>query len=822
MSVCGKFVSCACNPTTGALDWNQDEDLIAYAASVYLFIYAPRAVSAPLPPRVIGSCYGHKGRINCVRWMRQWDEQGITSSFTREVLTGSSDNSIIVWKIEVNDDGSSHGVPIQVIKGAKDTITSISCATYADGSSIAVATSGDQNTYIYRRSGEESGDGFSLLQTLSTPHHYFLTTALAILPQSSSVVLACGGDDMKVHLYTQISAASQFQFQDALLGHEDWVQGLDFGHDTNGSLLLASASQDCMIRLWKIVPKVEDSNDVGDEDEKILSKLLHTSEREFSAGDQEKFVVSLDALLYGHENKIFDVKWSRQTSTLQPLRLLSASFDKTMVVWNQDESGVWADSVRVGNVGGNTLGFFGCCFGPNNKHIIAHAHQGTLHEWSYNESNDQWEPKVTVGGHFKSVYELTWSVGGDYMLSVGADQTTRLFSQWKSSPNCGDDPSWHEMARPQVHGYDMRCVATISDGKFVSGADEKVLRTFDAPSSFFNSFTKLTGVTLEAGNTEGQALVASVPALGLSNKAVFGDDLAKLKAQKEEEDNVNGVPSFRSTGDVVYPVSVDVFEHPPLEEHLTQNSLWPETRKLYGHGYELICVACNHAQTLLASACKASKEKHAQLRLWDLATGLELGSLEGHALTVVRICFSPDDEWMISTSRDRALCIYHREENGELPYKLVAKKEKAHDRIIWDACWSPDGKFFATASRDKRVKLWTFSLEQGLEEVAMLPKFKESVTSMDLCAAESKFLVLALGFDNGDVRVLISELSDEEGKIETSWNEVIALPKDLAHAATVRSVKWRKKIVHSAKEPLELASCGMDQLVRINAVSLQL
>lgn len=54
----------------------------------------------------------------------------------------------------------------------------------------------------------------------------------------------------------------------------------------------------------------------------------------------------------------------------------------------------------------------------------------------------------------------------------------------------------------------------------------------------------------------------------------------------------------------IAPYSFDLIQVPPPEEHLLQNSLWPELQKLYGHGYELLAVACNHAGTIVATTCK--------------------------------------------------------------------------------------------------------------------------------------------------------------------------------------------------------------------------
>ena len=73
---------------------------------------------------------------------------------------------------------------------------------------------------------------------------------------------------------------------------------------------------------------------------------------------------------------------------IQPMKLLSSSLDKTIIIWEPDEStGVWLESVRVGEVGGNTLGFYGSKFGPNGLRMMGHGYQGSFHLWSYSKVN---------------------------------------------------------------------------------------------------------------------------------------------------------------------------------------------------------------------------------------------------------------------------------------------------------------------------------------------------------------------------------------------------------------------------------------------------
>ena len=57
---------------------------------------------------------------------------------------------------------------------------------------------------------------------------------------------------------------------------------------------------------------------------------------------------------------------------------------------------------------------------------------------------------------------------------------------------------WYEITRPQVHGYDRQCLAMINRYKFASGADEKVIRAFEAPINFIENFCSLCGKDLKS------------------------------------------------------------------------------------------------------------------------------------------------------------------------------------------------------------------------------------------------------------------------------------------------------------------------------------
>jgi elongator complex protein 2 len=120
-----------------------------------------------------------------------------------------------------------------------------------------------------------------------------------------------------------------------------------------------------------------------------------------------------------------------------------------------------------------------------------------------------WTPTVGISGHFKAVKDLAWSPSGDFFVSVSLDQTSRLWGTW-TRPAANDShlesatattmrETWHELARPQIHGYDLNCVAFYHAYGMASGADEKVIRIFEAPKSLLEALGRISGVTADEG-----------------------------------------------------------------------------------------------------------------------------------------------------------------------------------------------------------------------------------------------------------------------------------------------------------------------------------
>lgn len=769
-------------------DWSSST--LAYGSDRNIAIWNPQAENGKGVSRLL---VGHTDTVNAVKFL--------DSSY---LLSGSVDKTIKLWK-RIEGEATDQFECVQTL----DQHTgSINCITIAEGHPGIFVSGAADGTFIVW--GVSNGSATMMQKVVIKPRFFPLALALASLNGGSSYVLAVAGTTSIIQVYVADDTAEkpEFELKATLSGHEGWIRSLAFARE-NGQikddLILSSASQDKYIRLWRIhqgkeLPAAAAANDPA-AGAFMPGKALSNKAHRFVAGGED-YSATFEALLLGHEDWVYSTVWRHlQKDGENSLQLLSASADNSLSIWEQDKaSGIWVSMTRLGEISaqkgsttatGSTGGFWTGLWSDDGKSIVCIGRTGSWRQWNYAAEEDSWMPHFGVGGHVRTVTGVSWSKHGDYLLSTSLDQTTRLHAEWKR----GSEATWHEMARPQIHGYDLNCIDSLGDKQFVSGADEKLLRVFDEPKAVAQVLQDLAGI--KAAGIQEMPDAANVPVLGLSNKAV----------ETEEADNTSNEPSEGENG-------LAKANNPPLEDHLSRSTLWPEIEKLYGHGYEISALATSHDGSVIATACRASSLDHAVIRLFDSKTWNQvMPPLTAHSLTVTRLRFSPDDNLLLSVGRDRQWAIFERVSTGSTEYKLKLSDPKGHSRMILDAAWAPGASgAFATAGRDKSVKLWSKS-ESGYSSVLTL-KEDTPVTSIDFAdvEVEDNQAWLAVGTEAGRLSFHLISLLDHTVK------QTITLAAAQCPSQAITQLAWRP----AAQGQAQIAVASEDSSLRVlSLASLQ-
>ena len=694
------------------------------------------------------------------------------------LLTGSDDKTLILWRAPVGSTGFS---PVQTISehsGPVNCITALRTGGTSDAEWIVATGSADATIKTWRVSDEK----LELLQTYKTSPKFFpLCLAISYMGNdNSSIAIAAAGTRNTIHILTAEAREHDqiiFSAQAVLPGHEEWIRSLSFSRETtdpDSDILLASASQDKYIRIWrfnqgKTLPALANGGDPSSG--AYLPGKTPSNKAYWLKVAEQDYSVTFEALLLGHEDWIYSARW--HTGEDGKLQLLSTSADNSLAIWEADPtSGVWVSMVRLGEISrekgattatGSTGGFWTGLWSPDGTSVACLGRTGSWRRWEYIASDDAWRPCIAISGHVKAVTGVAWSGNGNYLLSTSSDQTTRLHMQWTATGT----NTWHEMSRPQIHGYDLNCIDSLGPSKFVSGADEKLMRVFGKPRAVAGLLGKLNAAEVSVEDELPDA--ANMPVLGLSNKAIDTIDDSVEIAPIDDRDREAMDPAS------VVKKSYLEMDHPPFEETLSRHTLWPEMEKLYGHGYELSCLATSHDGKLVASACKASSINHAVIRLFETETWTEIRPpLTAHTLTATRLRFSPDDKYLLTVGRDRQWAVFLRHVDNDQEYSLLHANPKGHTRMILDAAWAPstERQVFATAGRDKLVRIWGLRESKDGE-----PQFEQMAavatdgpaTAVDFLPSKVQgkmILAMAAGAEVGRLSLVVLDESGETKKID--------------------------------------------------------
>jgi WD40 repeat protein len=128
-------------------------------------------------------------------------------------------------------------------------------------------------------------------------------------------------------------------------------------------------------------------------------------------------------------------------------------------------------------------------------------------------------------------------------------------------------------------------------------------------------------------------------------------------------------------------------------------------------------------------------------------------TLKGHNSLVSSVTFSPDGKFLASGSRDKTVKVWEVER-----WQEIATLWK-HEKTVWSVTFSPDRKFLASGSWDTTVKVWEV---RDWQEVAILTGHKDWVFSVAF-SPDGKFLASG----SGDKMIKIWDIE--------RWREVATL-----------------------------------------------
>ncbi len=131
--------------------------------------------------------------------------------------------------------------------------------------------------------------------------------------------------------------------------------------------------------------------------------------------------------------------------------------------------------------------------------------------------------------------------------------------------------------------------------------------------------------------------------------------------------------------------------------------------KNFGHPNLVDSVAFNPAGTQLATGCHDGV-----LRIWDVAKGNTLKQINAHTkpptpAPIYSVVWSADGKQILTGSLDQSIKLWDAAAGTMVrEFKAYSPKdfEKGHRDGVFAVAFSPDGKFIASGSSDRTIKLW--------------------------------------------------------------------------------------------------------------------
>jgi len=162
--------------------------------------------------------------------------------------------------------------------------------------------------------------------------------------------------------------------------------------------------------------------------------------------------------------------------------------------------------------------------------------------------------------------------------------------------------------------------------------------------------------------------------------------------------------------------------------------------------------------------------------------------------------------------------VFQRVDEQKHEYKLVESNLKGHSRMILDAAWAPgERRVFATAGRDKSVKIWVRDREAGFTCKATIAE-EHPVTAvdfLDVVLGDGK-AYLAVGTEVGGLRFYSVDVKGDFSATEVEMSYASTYPYP---SKTITQLAWKPSRGEGNAVKVELAIASEDSSLRIYSLN---